>query len=97
MWKLKDISEGQSKNENALKLKNMLEDLNGKIPGLIKLEVGIHIKDSKSDEDDCDVILYSEFEDIKSLESYYPHPEHVKIIPFAKAIRKERRVINYEL
>ena len=97
IWKLKETAEGKSKQENALKLKKELESLNGKIPGLIRLEVGIHIKDSKSNEDDSDVILYSEFNDMQSLEDYYPHPEHIKIIPFAKAIRQERRVINYEV
>ena len=96
LWKLKDFAEGNSKSENALQLKKLLENLNGKIPGLIKLEVGVHLKDSKADENDSDLILYSEFENMDALENYYPHPEHIKIIPFAKAIRTERRVINYE-
>lgn len=61
------------------------------------MEVGIHLKDSKSDECDSDVILYTEFEDMDALEKYYPHPEHKKIMPFATPIRNERRVINYEV
>ena len=97
MWKLKDNAEGRSRIDNALKLKQDLENLNGKVPGMLLLEVGIHVKDSKSDEGDSDVILYSEFSDMQSLEDYYPHPAHQKIVPFAKAIRSERRVINYEV
>lgn len=95
LWNLKAQAEGKSKLENALRLKQELESLNGKVPGLLLLEVGINVKDSQSGEDDADVILYSEFEDMAALENYYPHPEHVKIKPFAKAIRSDRRVINY--
>lgn len=96
LWKLKENVDGKSRLDNALRLKDELESLNGKIPGLLHLEVGINIKGSESSNDDSDVILYSEFEDMESLENYYPHPEHVKIKPFASSIRSERRVINYE-
>ena len=95
LWKLKDHAEGKSRQENAQLLKEKLENLNGKIAGLIHLEVGINI--NKQGEDDADVILYSEFESFEALESYYPHPEHKKIVPFAQLIRNERRVIDYEV
>ena len=94
---LKENANGKSRVENALRLKQELESLNGKVPGMLLLEVGINIKDSERSEDDSDVILYSEFENIESLENYYPHPEHVKIKPFAQSIRTERRVIDYEI
>ena len=95
LWKLKDQAEGKTKQENAHRLKKELENLNGIIPGLVRLEVGINI--SGNSVDDSDVILYSEFENMDALENYYPHPEHVKIKPFAQAIRSERRVIDYEV
>lgn len=95
LWKLKDQAEGKTKLENAQRLKKELENLNGIIPGLIRLEVGINLYGNS--DDDSDVILYSEFENIDALENYYPHPEHVKIKPFAQAIRSERRVIDYEV
>lgn len=96
LWKLKEKSGGREKHDNALRLKRELENLNGKIPGLIHLEVGIGMNDNENS-DDSDIILYSEFEDAESLEKYHHHPEHVKIIPFAKSIRSERRVIDYEV
>lgn len=97
LWNLKDNVDGKSRLDNALRLKEELESLNGKIPGMLLLEVGINIKDSETSDDDADVILYSEFENIESLDNYYPHPEHIKIKPFAKSIRSERKVINYEV
>lgn len=96
LWKLKDTAEGRSKLENAVELKRQLENLNGKVPGLIFLEVGINLLESHSG-DESDVILYSEFEDRASLEAYHVHPEHQKIVPFAKAVRAERRVLDYEV
>ena len=97
MWKLKDEYEGKSKHDNAMQLKLSLEALNGRITGLINLEVGLQIKDSHSDGLDYDVVLYSEFESMQTLEEYYVHPEHLKLVPFAKAIRTERALINYEV
>jgi len=93
-WKLKDIAEGKSKQENALKAKKLLESLNGKIPGMLHLEVGIDF--SKTDSS-SDIVLYSEFEDKKSLDEYQKHAEHEKIKPFIKLIIIERRLIDYEI
>ena len=96
VWKLKNEAEGRSKQDNAVELKRQLENLNGKIPGLLHLEVGINLAENNPG-DESDVILYSEFEDMASLKAYHTHPEHQKIVPFAKSIRNERRVIDYEV
>lgn len=95
LWKLKQKANGQSKEENARELKRQLENLNGKIPGLMKIELGINRLENTAD-DNADVILYSEFENQRALETYINHPEHKKIIPFARSIWDERRVIDYE-
>lgn len=94
MWKLLDEAEGNSKQENARIAKQMLEALNGKVPGLIKLEVGI---DFSAAEGASDLLLYSEFADRAALERYQQHPEHIAVFPFMKAIRSERRVVDYEV
>ena len=92
MWKLHGFAEGKSKAENAAKAKQMLEALNGKIPGLLKLEVGIN---STHSEGSSDLVLYSEFESTEALERYPDHPEHQAVMPFMAAIRSERRVVDY--
>lgn len=91
MWRLN--GQAGDKTENALQLKLRLESLNGKIPGLIRLEVGIDF--SKEDES-SDVILYSEFENREALAAYQVHPAHNEVIPFVKSVRGERRVVDYE-
>lgn len=94
MWKLKDSANGNSKEENAVKIKLMLEDLNGKIPSLIKLEVGI---DFSNTENSSDIILYSEFKSKEDIEAYQIHPEHKKVKPFVLACRSERRLVDYAM
>ena len=53
MWKLKENAHGNTKHENAVLIRNKLESLNGKIEGLIKMEVGI---DFSNTENSCDIV-----------------------------------------
>jgi len=94
MWKLKDSTNGKTKQENALEIKCRLEELNGKIPGMIKLEVGL---DFSNTENSADIVLYSEFESVVALNNYQVNPEHEKIKPFVLSCREERRIVDYEI
>jgi len=89
MWRIQE-----PRQENALKIKAALEGLNGKIPGLLRLEVGVDI--SREDES-ADVVLYSEFANRQALEAYLGHPAHLEVVPLVKALRTERRVADYEV
>ena len=92
-WRLNgDTAEVRAKQ--AADIKEALEALNGKIPGLIRLEVGI---DFSASPDSADVALYSEFESREALESYHHHPDHLAAAPVVKAARVERRVVDYEV
>lgn len=93
-WKLKAEAEGGTAAENARKAKRMLENLQGKIPGLLLIEVGIDFLRSP---DSSDIVMYSEFENQEALESYHHHPAHEAIKGFIGAIRSERRVVDYEI
>jgi len=93
LWKLKDAALGATKQENAAKMKQMLEALNGVVPGLIKLEVGI---DFSATEASGDIVLYSEFPDRAALDAYQAHPEHQKCVAFVKEVVSERRLADYE-
>ena len=94
IWTLHDEAEGCSKAENAQKAKVLLESLNGKIPGLIHLEVGI---DLIGDSNSGDVCLYSELETADDLPAYATHPEHVKCVLFMKAIASSRSAMDYHV
>lgn len=91
-WKLKDEANGMSKAENAAAIKQKIEDLNGKIEGCIKLEVGFDFLHSA---ESADVVLYSEFKNEEALDFYANHPLHKAVMPFIAEARSERRVIDY--
>ena len=93
MWKLKDFAEGESKAENARKIKILLESLNGKIKEIQRIEVGIDVLHTDAS---ADAVLYSEFASLEDLNTYQKHPEHVKIVQFIRGVSVERRVIDYE-
>jgi hypothetical protein len=94
MWKLKDHALGNGKGTNARLLKEKLEALEGKIPGLLRIEVGL---DKSGAPEAADVILHSELESWEALESYQNHPLHQEVVPFVAEIRSERRVADYEI
>ena len=92
MWRLKDFAEGANKKENALKIKSSLEGLKSKIKEIRFIEVGISISDAA---DFYDVVLITEFKDLRDLENYQKHPEHIKVGEFIAKIRLERKVVDY--
>jgi len=94
MWKLYDEAEGFSKQENAIRIREVLEDLPNQIPEIYKLEVGLNI--SKS-EIAYDIVLYTEFASRQDLHIYRIHPAHVALVDFIKNLRSERHVVDYEV
>jgi hypothetical protein len=88
VWKLNE----ENKEENAQKIKEALEALNGQIPGLLHLEVGF---DFSKKESSSDIILYSEFDTVESLDAYVIHPKHVAVGPIVRGATCERRMIDY--
>ncbi|MCL6494989.1 MAG: Dabb family protein [Ignavibacterium sp.] len=93
MWKLNDSAYGKSKSENAIELKEKLLAMNDKVNGLIHIEVGF---DFSNEKDSCDVVLYSEFENLEALKEYQLHPDHEAIKNWLTEVRYERRVVDYE-
>lgn len=91
-WRLKGDTAAE-REEQARAIKAALEALNGRIPGLLRLEVGV---DFSRTPDSADLALYSEFASRAALEAYHHHPEHVKVMPLVKGLRIERRVVDFE-
>ena len=94
LWKLKEFAEGATKQQNALKIKALLEEMRGKIPGMLTLEVGLNFETSS---DAADISLYTEFESRKALDAYQIHPTHIPAKKFIPLVRAERCVVDYEV
>ena len=92
MWRLLDRAQGNSKSANAELMKARLEALEGRIPGLLKAEVGL---DFSATEVSADVVLYSEFEDRAALAAYQTHPEHEAVKAFIGEVTAARWVVDY--
>ena len=73
LWTLKD----EVKNDESIKLgiKNGLEGLMGKIPGLTDIKV----QTEKLSSSNADVMLDSTFENEDALKNYATHPLHVEV------------------
>ena len=91
MWNVRGETPEQKK-ETAQLVKGAFEGLAGKIPGLMKLEVGMDV--SRVDYA-CDVVLYTEFESHASLEAYASHPEHLRVRQLLGDCRIARYQVDY--
>lgn len=94
LFKLADEAEGRSKAENALIIKERLEELKNTIPVIRKIEVKINLSEASAD--NHDVILESEFDTLEDVRTYAVHPEHIKVGVFIAKVRTSRAAIDYE-
>jgi hypothetical protein len=91
MWSVRGDTPEQ-KAESAGLVKGAFAGLNGKIPGLLKLKIGIDI--SRIDYA-CDVVLYSEFDSAEFLAAYAVHPEHLRVRDELAGVRISRHQADY--
>lgn len=75
LWKLKDEYSQEQKDEIKSGIKEGLEGLYGKIPGLVDIKV--HTEGLASS--NMDLMLDSTFEDEAALKVYANHQEHVAV------------------
>lgn len=75
LWKLKEEYSSEEKSTIKAGIKQGLEGLKGKIPGLVDIKVNVNPLSSSN----CDVMLDSVFTDEASLKGYSIHPEHVEV------------------
>ena len=93
-WRLQEEALGQPKAVNAQRMREQLEGLRGRIPGLLAIEVGI---DFSAGPASSDVALYSEFTDRAALQHYQAHPLHQEVVAFVAQVQAERRMVDYEV
>ncbi|MGL4956124.1 MAG: Dabb family protein [Bacteroidales bacterium] len=94
IWNLKETALGNDKLTNANIAKEKLEALQGKIDGLIRIEVGIDFLNADSS---GDIVLYSELRDKEALSFYQDHPLHKEVGLFIKEVVVSRKAADYEL
>lgn len=85
LWQLKDELSQEEKKAVKAGIKEGLEALVGKVPGLKEVKVQIDCLESSN----ADVMLDSTLESAEALKGYAVHPEHVavangKVRPYTK-------------
>ncbi len=85
LWTLKDEYSADEKKDIKQGIKEGLEGLKGKVPGIVEIKVITNGLASSS----ADLMLDSTFESADALSGYSKHPDHVavaesKVRPFVK-------------
>lgn len=75
LWQLKDELSVQEKELVKKEIKAGLEDLQGKVPGLLD----IHVQISALDSSNADLMLDVTLEDAAALKGYAVHPDHLAV------------------
>ena len=89
LWKLKEEHNNISIKSD---IKENLEKLIGKIPGLVEISVQIEGLASSN----ADVMLYSVFQDEVALKGYAVHPEHVYVADtFVRPFTETRLCLDF--
>lgn len=92
MWTLHENANGNDKSTNAKLAKEALEALNGQIPGLQHLEVGIDCVQAAGS---YDLVLIADLDSREALEVYQVHPKHQAVLPLMKSITSQRAAVDY--
>lgn len=93
LWTLKEMSDAE-KADVKKGIKEGLESLKGKIPGLVDIKVNTVGLASST----ADLMLDSTFESAEALKGYSVHPEHVKVADEkVRPYTASRACLDYEI
>lgn len=76
LWTLKAELSAEEKETVKKEIKTGLENLKGKIPGLVDIKVNA---ENRLDSSNADLMLDSTFESEEALKGYAKHPDHVAV------------------
>ena len=94
LWTLKDELSAEEKMTIKQGIKEGLEGLMGKVPGIVDIKVNINGLESSN----ADLMLDSTFESVDALKGYSVHPEHVAIADSnVRPYTKIRSCLDFEV
>ncbi len=93
MWDVAGGTPG-AKAANIARLVDAFHGLRGRIPGLLRLEVGV---DRSGVDYACDVVLVSDFASQQALDAYAQHPEHLRVRRELDGLRTARHQVDYPI
>ena len=91
LWKLKETLSEEEKTAARAEAKRRLENLNGKIDGMISLKVVTDRLPSSN----ADMMLDSEFETEEALAGYQVNPLHVEAATYVRSVVEARLCLDF--
>ncbi len=91
LWKLKESLSEDEKTAARAEAKRRLENLNGKIDGMISLKVVTDRLPSSN----ADMMLDSEFETAEALSGYQTNPLHVEAATYVRSVVEARLCLDF--
>lgn len=91
LWKLKDELSAEEKAAAKAEAKKRLENLNGKIEGLVSLRV---VTDSL-DTSNADMMLDSSFTTAEALAGYQTNPLHLEAAGYVRSVVSQRLCLDF--
>ena len=94
LWTLKNEYSEEEKAQIKRGIKQNLEGLSGKIPGLLEIKVNTDGLASSN----ADLMLDSSFENVEALKNYAVHPEHVHVADtYVRPFTATRSCLDFEI
>jgi hypothetical protein len=92
LWRLK--SNGGDTHASLERIRAALEAQQGRIPGLLRVEIGLNARASKRA---ADFALICEFADMAALAAYHRHPAHLETRAVVDPLVDEHWIVDYEV
>ena len=86
LFKLKDPS-------NIQKTREVLLGMDGKIPQIRNLEVGVDVVRSQRS---YDLALITRFDSMEDLQAYQVHPVHVEVLNYITSVRESVVAVDFQ-
>jgi hypothetical protein len=94
LWQLKDELDDTQKEVIRAQIKEGLEGLKGKIPGLLE----VHVQTQRLASSNADLMLDTTFESAEALKGYATHPEHLKVADgVVRPNTRSRSCLDFEI
>ena len=94
LWTLKNEYSEEEKAQIKRGIKQNLEGLSGKIPGLLEIKVNTDGLASSN----ADLMLDSSFENVEALKNYAVHPEHMHVADtYVRPFTATRSCLDFEI
>lgn len=93
LWNFVESLDETGRVEAGQKMKELLEGLKDKVPGVVELKVVVNEISSSN----RDIALVSSFENEEALKGYQTHPEHVAAGQYVRSVTCERACMDYEV